>query len=142
MGVTLDWSFFVSLQDKWQVHQLFTQTYTNQTTSCLVCSWSTFGARMNHRQIRTHKTQPGPDLGEGTAFPFIVFFVLGHGACTQMSFCFRILNLGVLKFSKLGLPQLWRPITSFLDLRLRRGLKQSYSPYLELCNGMWHATYT
>jgi hypothetical protein len=51
-------------------------------------------------------------------------------------------KMGVSKFPKLGLPQLWRPITLCADLRLRRGLKQSYSPHQELFNDMWHITCT
>ncbi len=51
-------------------------------------------------------------------------------------------QVGVLKFSKLGLLQLWRPITLCEDLRLRWSLEQSFSPCWELSNGMWHATCT
>jgi hypothetical protein len=36
------------------------------------------------------QTHPGPNLGEATTFPIIVFYVHGHKACTQMSFCFEI----------------------------------------------------
>jgi hypothetical protein len=36
------------------------------------------------------------------SLPLIMFFVLGHGACTQMSFFPRIFKLGVPKFPKLG----------------------------------------
>ncbi len=36
---------------------------------------------------KTHKTHHGLDLGETTTFPLIVFYVLGHGANIQMSFC-------------------------------------------------------
>jgi hypothetical protein len=71
-------------------HQLFTRTRTNQTTSWLMHSWSTFGVRMNHRRVRTHKTHHGLDLGKATTFPFIVYFVLGHGTSTQMTFCLGI----------------------------------------------------
>ncbi len=78
-------------------------------------NWKTFGAWMNHGQTQTHKTCHNSDLGEATTFPFIVFYVLGHGACIQMSFCLGIIKLGVLKFSKLGLLQLWRLITSCVD---------------------------
>jgi hypothetical protein len=66
-------------------------------------NWSTFDARTNHKQTWTHKTHHGLDLGEATTFPLIVFYVLGHGACTQMSFCLETPNLGSLKFPKLGL---------------------------------------
>jgi len=51
-------------------------------------------------------------------------------------------QVGILKFSKLGLSWFWRPITLCADLRLRWGLKQSCSSCWELSNGMWHATYT
>jgi hypothetical protein len=56
-------------------------------TSWLVRNWNTFGAQTSHGQTQTHKIQHNPDLGEATTFPFIVFFVLNHGANTQMSFC-------------------------------------------------------
>jgi hypothetical protein len=46
-----------------------------------------FDAWTSHGQTWTHKIHHDPDLGEATTFPFIVFFVPGHGASTQMSFC-------------------------------------------------------
>jgi hypothetical protein len=48
--------------------------------------------------------------------------------------------MGVPKFPKLGLLQLWDPITLCADLRLRWGLKQSFSLHQELSNVMLHAT--
>jgi hypothetical protein len=66
-------------------------------------NWNTFGARTNHKQTRTHKIYHSLDLGEATTFPLIVFYVLGHGAYTQMSFCLGTPNLGILKFPKWGL---------------------------------------
>jgi len=51
-------------------------------------------------------------------------------------------QMRVPKFPKLGLPQLWGPITLFANLRLRWGLKQSFSPCQKLFNGMLHVTYT
>ncbi len=66
-------------------------------------SWSTFGAQTNHGQTQTHQTHHGPDLGEATTFPLIVFYVPGYGASTQMSFCPRTSELGILKCWKLGL---------------------------------------
>ncbi len=50
--------------------------------------------------------------------------------------------MGIPKFPKLGLPQLWGPITLCADLRLKWVLKKSYSPHQKLSNGMWHATCT
>jgi len=51
-------------------------------------------------------------------------------------------QVGVLKFLKLGLSRLWRPITLCENLRWRWGLKQSCNPRWDLSNGIWHATYT
>jgi len=50
--------------------------------------------------------------------------------------------MGVLKFSQLGLPRLWGLIIFRVNLRLRWGLQQSYSPCQELFNGMLHTTWT
>jgi hypothetical protein len=49
--------------------------------------------------------------------------------------------MGVPKFPKLGLLQLWGCITLCADLWSRWGLKQSCSPCQELFNNMLHATY-
>jgi hypothetical protein len=66
----------------------------------------------------------------------------GHKAYTQMSFCFETPKLQISKFSKFELPQLWRPITSCINLWLKWGLKQSCSLHRKLSNDMWHATFT
>ncbi len=50
--------------------------------------------------------------------------------------------MGVSKLPKLGLLQLWGPITLCVDLGLRWGLKQSCSPHWELSNDISHATCT
>jgi hypothetical protein len=68
------------------VGQLFIQTCINQT-SWLVNIYNILGARMSHGQMWTHKIHYGPDLGEATTFPLIVFFVFSYGVGTQMSFC-------------------------------------------------------
>jgi len=51
-------------------------------------------------------------------------------------------QMGVLKLPRLGLPQLWGPITLCVNLRLKWGLKQSCSTCQELSNGMSHAICT
>ncbi len=79
-------------------------------------SWNTFGARMDHKQTQTHKIHHNLDLGETNTFPLILFFVFGHGACTQLSFCAKTPKLGVPKFPKLGLLWLWMPITLCANL--------------------------
>jgi hypothetical protein len=38
-------------------------------------------------QTQAHKIHHNSDLGEATTFSLIVFFMLSHGAYTQMSFC-------------------------------------------------------
>ncbi len=107
-------------------------------------NWNIFGARMSHGQTWTHKTHHGPDLGETTTFPLIIYFVPLHEAHIQMTFCPGTpkWELGVPKLPKLGLLQLWRPITLCVDLWLRWGLNQSCSPRQECFNSMSHATYT
>jgi len=50
--------------------------------------------------------------------------------------------LGLPKFPKLGLPQLWGPITLSTNLWLRWGLKQSCNLRWEFSKGMSHATCT
>jgi hypothetical protein len=113
----------------------------NQTTSWLMCGWNTFSARMSHGHTQTHKTHHNPDLGEATTFPLIVFFVLSHEACAQMSFCPRTPKLKFPKFLNLRLSWFWRPILFCTNLRLRWGLKQSCYPCRELSNDMLHAIY-
>ncbi len=105
-------------------------------------NWSTFGARTSHGQTQTHKTHHSPNLGEATTFPLIIYYMALQEAHIQMAFLSRDSQMGNLKFPKLGLPQLWSPITLCVNLWLRWGLKQSCSPLWELFNGMSHATYT
>jgi hypothetical protein len=59
--------------------QLITHGYVQiKQTSWLVHSLNTFGARTNHGHPRTHKTHHGPNLGDATTFPLIVYFVPFH----------------------------------------------------------------
>jgi hypothetical protein len=55
--------------EEWQALNHSHEHAQNQTRSWLVHSWSTFGARISHGQIRTHKTHHNLDLGEATTFP-------------------------------------------------------------------------
>jgi len=55
-----------------------------------------------------------------------------------MWFYLRTPKLGISKFPKLGLLKLWRPITFFVDLWSRWGLKKSGSPCQDLSNNIWH----
>jgi hypothetical protein len=67
-----------------------------------MCSCSTISAWTNPKHTRTHKTHHGLDLGEAITFPFIVFFMFGHKAYTQMSFCPGIPKLNP-KIFKIGI---------------------------------------
>jgi hypothetical protein len=51
-------------------------------------------------------------------------------------------QMGVPKCPKLGLLQLWAPITLCVNLWLRWGLRKSFSPRQDLSNDMSHATCT
>jgi hypothetical protein len=121
-------------------NQSFTWTCTNQTTSWLMHSKNTFGARMSHRQTRTPKTHHGVDLGEATTFPLIVYSMSSHMTNTQMPFCPKIPKWESWNSQRLGFLQFWGPITLCADLQLRWGLKRSCSPCSNLSNGISHAT--
>ncbi len=77
----------VELQDGTRKNWQASTTHTNlhkTNTRWLVHSWSTFGVTMSHEQPWTHKTHHGPDLGEATTFPLIIYFVALHGHHIQM----------------------------------------------------------
>jgi hypothetical protein len=59
-----------------------------------------------------------------------------------MSFLSKDSQVGISKFPKLRLLQLWRFITFFIDLRLRWILRKSCNPRQKLFNNVWHATLT
>jgi hypothetical protein len=80
--------------------------------------------------------------GKPPPSPLIEFYVLGHRAYIQMSFCPEIPKFEVLKFPKLGLSWLWKPIPSCVDLVLRQGLRESCSPFQKKFNDMWQKTCT
>ncbi len=80
------WSSEMGLRRMTSVQSL-TWTCTNQTTSWLMHNLDIFGARTSHGQIQTHKTHNGPDLGEATTFPLIVYFLPLHRGHIQMAFC-------------------------------------------------------
>ncbi len=57
------------------------------TTSLLVHIWEHIGAKTNHGRLQTHKTHHGPNSGEATTFPHIVFFVSLRDTYIRMAFC-------------------------------------------------------
>jgi hypothetical protein len=44
---------------------------------------------MNHEQTQLHNIHHGPDLGEATTFPFIVYYVFAHWTGIQMALCLK-----------------------------------------------------
>ncbi len=104
--------------------------------------WNTFVAQTNHGHTWIHKTHHNLDLGEATTFFLIIFFMINHEGCIQMSSCPKTPKLGVSKLLKLGLLTLWKAIISYEDLQLKWGLKQTCSPCQKLSNNMLHVTYT
>jgi hypothetical protein len=127
--------------NKWQACQLFISICINQTTSLLVHNWNIFGAKTNHGHTWIHKIHRDLDLGEATTFPFIVFSVTTTGLHSNDIFP-RIPKLRIAQFPKLGLLPLWTPITSYVDLQLRWGLKQSCRFHWEFSNNISHASCT
>jgi hypothetical protein len=128
----------------WMTSRSIIHTSLHKPNNKLVIlrNWNTFGARTRHEHTWTHKTHYDPNLGETSTFPLILFFMISHRGCIQMSFCPKTPKLGIPKFSKLWFPQLWKPITSYENLQLKWSLKQSCSLYLKFSNDMWHNTWT
>jgi hypothetical protein len=102
---------------------------------------STFDARTNHKQTRTHKTHHGPDLGKKSPSPLWYTLWLSMRPTSKWHFVLGLPS-GSLEIPKVGTPWFWGPIILCVDLRWRWGLKQSCSPYQEFSNNMWHATCT
>jgi hypothetical protein len=86
------------------------------STRWLVHNWSTFGARTSHGQTQTHKTHHGPDLGETTTFPLIVYIVPLHEAHIQMAFCPRTPKWGSRNCQSWDSYDFGGPITLYADL--------------------------
>jgi len=91
-----------------------------------------------------HKTHHGPDSGEATTFPHIVFSATLHQDYIQMALfpgtpklesrnCFETVPIGV--------PGLWELITPDCQVWSQRGLNQSCSPCRDLSNAMSHSQF-
>jgi hypothetical protein len=83
-----------------------------------------------------------PGLGGNHHFaPYSIFYTWPWGLHPNVILS-REFKLEVLKFPKLGLLRLWKPINFYVDLRLRWGLKKISNPCQDLFNNMSYATYT
>jgi len=94
--------------------------------------------------ILTHKTHHGPELGEATTFPHIVFSATLHGGYIQMALFPGTLKLEsrtCLETVPVGVPGLWELITPDFRVRSWWGLNQSYSPCRDLSNAMSHSQF-
>jgi hypothetical protein len=100
-----------------------------------------FGVGTSHELTRTHLTHHGPDSGEATTFPLIVFSVTLRRGYIQMA-----LFPGIPKFESQNCPEtvlvgvsgLWKLISPDCQVRLERGLNQCCSSPRELSNAMSH----
>jgi hypothetical protein len=117
--------------------QLFTQTYTNQITSWLMCNSSTFGVWTSHGQTQIHGTHHDPDLEEASTLPLILFSLLSHGAYTQMSFFFETPKLWVSKILKSGLLQFCKPIISYVKFWRRWDFMICFWLWMQFLNFWW-----
>ncbi len=105
-------------------------------------SWSTFGARTSHGQTWTHKIHHNSYLGEAITFPLIINFCAWPRGQHPNVILSRDSQVGISKFLKLRLLQLWGPITLCADLQLKWGPKKSCKPCQKFSNDRWHTTFT
>jgi hypothetical protein len=88
-----------------------------------------------------HKTHHGPDLGEATTFPHIVFSATLHWGYIQMALfpgTPKLESRNCPEIVLVGVPGLWELITPDYQVWSRRGLNQSCSPRRDLSNAMSH----
>ncbi len=85
---------------------------------------------------------PWPGLGGSHHLPLYNILYTSPWGPYPNGFLSRDSQVGVLKFSQLGFPRLWGPITSRVDLWLQWSCKKSYNPCRDLSNNMSHATCT
>jgi hypothetical protein len=89
----------------------------------------------------THKTHHGPDSGEATTFPHIVFSAALRRGYIQMALfpgTPKLKSRNCPEIVPVGVPGLWELITPDCRVRSQRGLNQSYSSPRELSNAVSH----
>jgi hypothetical protein len=92
----------------------------------------------------THKTHHGPNSGEATTFPHIVFSAARSGGYIQMA---QILKTPKMESRNcpetvsVGVPGLCELITPDCIIRSRRGLNQSCNPRRDLSNAVSHSQF-
>jgi hypothetical protein len=113
-----------------------------QPTSWLELILHLFGVGTSHGLTWTHLTHHGPDSGEVTTFPHIVFSAALRYTCIQTTLFFWDSQSGVPKLSRFGLSGLWTLMNPRPELGSGWGLNQSCSSPRELSNNVSHFTYT
>jgi hypothetical protein len=89
-----------------------------------------------------HKTHHGPDSGEATTFPHIVFSAARGGGYIQMAQIPgtpKLESRNCPEIVPVGVPGLWELITLDSPIRSRRGLNQSCRPRRDLSNAVSHS---
>jgi hypothetical protein len=91
-----------------------------------------------------HKTHHGPDSGEATTFPHIVFSAPRFGDYIQMALfpgTPKLKSRNCPEIVPVGVPGLWALITPNCEVWSRRGLNQSCSPRRDLSNDVSHSQF-
>jgi len=92
----------------------------------------------------THKTHHGPNSGEATTFPHIVFSTAPHGSYIRMAHFPGTPKLESRNYPEtvpVGVPGLWELITPDFRVRSQRGLNQICSPRRDLSNAVLHSQF-
>jgi hypothetical protein len=100
-----------------------------------------FGVGTSHGLTRIHLTHHGPDSGEATTFPLIVFFAAPRGGYIQMALfpgTPKLESRNCPEIVPVGVPGLWDLISPECQVRLER-LNQCCSSPRELSNAMSHS---
>jgi hypothetical protein len=92
----------------------------------------------------THKTHHGPDSGEATTFPRIVFSTAPHGSYIQMALfpgTPKLESRNCPEIVPVGVSGLWELITPNCRVWSRQGLNQSCSPRRDLSKAVSHSQF-
>ncbi len=101
-----------------------------------------FGVGTSHWQPWTHLTHHGPDSGEATTFPHIVYSATFHRGYIQMALfpgTPKLESRNCLEIVSVGVPGLWELIIPDCRVRSQRGVNQSCSSPRELFNAVSHS---
>ncbi len=123
---------------------LLLKSASKSTTSWLKLILHPFGVGTSHRQPWTHLTHHGPDSGEATTFPQIVF-----SAALCVGYIQMALFPGTPKLESRNCPEivpvrvsgLWELITPDYRVRSQQGLNQSCISPWELSNAVSHSQF-